>query len=38
MGTPSDGKTYPPDEYCERCNEILIGENELKAKLCEDCQ
>jgi len=34
MGTPSDGKTFPPDRYCRICGEILF---EDEYELCDDC-
>lgn len=37
MGTPSDGRRYPPDECCLKCGEILIGD-EIKKGYCEECQ
>lgn len=38
MGTPSDGKTFPPDKFCAQCKTILMGEEELEVGTCEDCQ
>lgn len=37
MGTPSSGKKFPPDVYCEDCGDILIGD-EKKEKRCKECQ
>jgi len=38
MGTPSDGKIFPPDELCEQCGCILIGAYEKSKGICEECQ
>jgi len=35
MGTPSDGKKFPPDKKCENCDTILIGD---EVRLCDDCK
>jgi len=37
MGTPSDNKDYPADQYCKECNDILIGDEREKG-ICENCE
>ena len=36
MGTPSDGKTFPPDVECKECGDILL-EDEIEAGICDAC-
>ena len=34
MGNPSDGKDFPPDSFCEECEEMLIGD---EVRFCNEC-